>query len=127
MKTQLGGGGAAARCASRPTENISTAWARTITIYDTSDFKVVDTIELSKPQFPGMQNVNLGQQLDSIQEPGVLVSLFNSSDPGGAQAASSASRASTWPSALSSSRRSVRRPPRCRVCMSRPIIRPATP
>ncbi len=28
-----------------------------------------------------MQNVNLGQQLDSIQEPGILVSLFNSSDP----------------------------------------------
>jgi DNA-binding beta-propeller fold protein YncE len=55
----------------------------TITIYDTTtpDFKVVDTIELSKPQFPGIQNVNLGQQLDSFQEPGVLVSLFNSSDP----------------------------------------------
>jgi hypothetical protein len=53
----------------------------TIAIYDTSDFKVVDTIELSKPQFPGMQNVNLGQQLDGLQEPGVLVSLFNSSDP----------------------------------------------
>jgi DNA-binding beta-propeller fold protein YncE len=52
-----------------------------ITIYDTSDFKVVDTIELSKPQFPGMQNVNLSQQLDGLQEPGVLVSLFNSSDP----------------------------------------------
>jgi DNA-binding beta-propeller fold protein YncE len=53
----------------------------TITIYDTSDFKVVDTIELSQPQFPGMQTVNLGQQLDGLQEPGVLVSLFNSSDP----------------------------------------------
>jgi DNA-binding beta-propeller fold protein YncE len=53
----------------------------TITIYDTTDFKVVDTIELSKPQFPGMQNVNLGQQLDGLQEPGVLVSLFISSDP----------------------------------------------
>jgi len=53
----------------------------TITIYDTSDFKVVDTIELSQPQFPGMQNVNLGQQLDGLQEPGILVSLFNSSDP----------------------------------------------
>ncbi len=53
----------------------------TITIYDTSDFKVVDTIELSQPQFPGMQTVNLGQQLDGFQEPGVLVSLFNSSDP----------------------------------------------
>ncbi|HEV1287629.1 MAG TPA: hypothetical protein VNU44_20060 [Bryobacteraceae bacterium] len=53
----------------------------TITIYDTSDFKVVDTIELSQPQFPGMQTVNLGQQLDGLQEPGVLISLFNSSDP----------------------------------------------
>jgi DNA-binding beta-propeller fold protein YncE len=53
----------------------------TITIYDTSDFKVVDTIELSQPQFPGMQTVNLGQQLDGLQEPGILVSLFNSSDP----------------------------------------------
>lgn len=52
-----------------------------ITIYDTSDFKVVDTIELSQPQFPGMQTVNLGQQLDGLQEPGMLVSLFNSSDP----------------------------------------------
>jgi DNA-binding beta-propeller fold protein YncE len=53
----------------------------TITIYDTTDFKVVDTIELSQPQFPGMQTVNLGQQLDGLQEPGVLISLFNSSDP----------------------------------------------
>jgi DNA-binding beta-propeller fold protein YncE len=53
----------------------------TITIYDTADFKVVDTIELSQPQFPGMQTVNLGQQLDGLQEPGVLISLFNSSDP----------------------------------------------
>jgi DNA-binding beta-propeller fold protein YncE len=53
----------------------------TITIYDAADFKVVDTIELSKPQFPGMQNVNLGQQLDGLQEPGIHVSLFNSSDP----------------------------------------------
>jgi DNA-binding beta-propeller fold protein YncE len=52
-----------------------------ITIYDTSDFKVVDTIELSQPQFPGMQTVNLSQQLDGLQEPGMLVSLFNSSDP----------------------------------------------
>jgi len=52
-----------------------------ITIYDTTDFKVVDTIELSQPQFPGMQTVKLGQQLDGLQEPGVLVSLFNSSDP----------------------------------------------
>jgi DNA-binding beta-propeller fold protein YncE len=52
-----------------------------ITIYDTTDFKVVETIELSQPQFPGMQTVNLGQQLDGLQEPGFHVSLFNSTDP----------------------------------------------
>ncbi|HVO99551.1 MAG TPA: hypothetical protein VMT15_15880 [Bryobacteraceae bacterium] len=52
-----------------------------ITIYDAQDFKVVDTIELAQPQFPGMQNVNLGQQLDGLQEPGFHISLFNSTDP----------------------------------------------
>jgi DNA-binding beta-propeller fold protein YncE len=52
-----------------------------ITIYDTTDFKVVETIELSQPQFPGRQSVNLGQQLDGLQEPGFHVSLFNSTDP----------------------------------------------
>lgn len=52
-----------------------------ITIYDAQDFKVVDTIDLAQPQFPGMQNVNLGQQLDGLQEPGMYVSLFNSTDP----------------------------------------------
>jgi DNA-binding beta-propeller fold protein YncE len=53
----------------------------TVLIFDTTDFKVVEKIELSKPQFPGMANLGLGQWLDSIQEPGMLVSVFNSSDP----------------------------------------------
>jgi DNA-binding beta-propeller fold protein YncE len=52
----------------------------TITIYNAADFKVVDTIQLSSPE-SGMQTVNLGQQLDGLQEPGVQVSLFNSTDP----------------------------------------------
>lgn len=50
-------------------------------IFDTADFKMIDKIELAKPQFPGMQNVGIGQSLDSIQEPGVLISVFNSQDP----------------------------------------------
>jgi DNA-binding beta-propeller fold protein YncE len=53
----------------------------TVLIFDTTDFKLVETIDLSKPQFPGMAQVGMGGSLDSIQEPGTLVSLFNSSDP----------------------------------------------
>ncbi len=53
----------------------------TVLIFDTTDFKVVEKIELSKPQFPGIANLGLGQWLDSIQEPGMLVSVFNSQDP----------------------------------------------
>lgn len=53
----------------------------TVLIFDTKDFKLAEKIELSKPQFPGMANVGLGQSLDSIQERGMLVSVFNSSDP----------------------------------------------
>src|SRR5260370_8949449 len=32
----------------------------TVLIFDTTDFKVVEKIELSKPQFPGMANVGFG-------------------------------------------------------------------
>ena len=53
----------------------------TIVILNTADFKVVDRIELSKPDLTGMENIGFGGQLDSISEPGVHVSLFNSSDP----------------------------------------------
>lgn len=50
-------------------------------IFDTADFKVVDKIELAKPQIPGMQNIGIGGSLDSIQEPGMMISVFNSQDP----------------------------------------------
>lgn len=53
----------------------------TVIILSTDDFKVVDRIELSKPDLPGMENIGFGGQLDSIGEPGLYVSLFNSSDP----------------------------------------------
>jgi DNA-binding beta-propeller fold protein YncE len=50
-------------------------------IFDASNFKMVDKIELSKPQFPGMASVGLGRTLDSLQQPGMLISVFNSQDP----------------------------------------------
>ena len=50
-------------------------------ILNTSDFKVVDRLPLSKPDLPGIESISFGGQLDSITEPGVYVSVFNSTDP----------------------------------------------
>src|SRR5215469_25903 len=52
-----------------------------VMILDSADFKVVDTIDLSKPDFPGMENIGFGADLDSIPEPGKHVSIFTASDP----------------------------------------------
>ncbi len=54
-----------------------------VVILDTGDFKVVDRLDLSKPEVPGqeMENVGFGGSLDSIAEPGRHIALFNSSDP----------------------------------------------
>jgi DNA-binding beta-propeller fold protein YncE len=52
-----------------------------VVILNTDDFKVVDRIDLAKPDFPGMENVGFGGLLDSISEPGQHISLFNSADP----------------------------------------------
>ncbi len=54
----------------------------TVVILNTADFKVVDRIELSKPDLPGMENIGFGGQLDSIPRTrDQHISLFNSSDP----------------------------------------------
>ena len=41
-----------------------------IKILQTSDFKVVDTLDLAAPDFEGMENVRLGGDLDLISQPG---------------------------------------------------------
>jgi hypothetical protein len=53
----------------------------TVNILSTDDFKVVDKIDLSKPEQPGMEQVGVGGTLDSLSTPGQRMSLFNSSDP----------------------------------------------
>ena len=52
-----------------------------ITILQASDFKVLDHIDLSRPEAPGMENVHFGGDLDLINEPGEHTSIFISSDP----------------------------------------------
>lgn len=55
-------------------------FGQTINILSTEDFKVVDKIDLSKPEDPGMAQVGVGGTLDSLSTPGQRMSLFNSSD-----------------------------------------------
>jgi len=52
-----------------------------IKILQTSDFKMVNELELSSPDVDGMENIRLGGDLDSISQPGMHTSLFNSADP----------------------------------------------
>jgi hypothetical protein len=57
-------------------------FGQTINILSTDDFKVVDKIDLAKPELPWMEQVGFGGTLDSINiEPGQRISLFNSTDP----------------------------------------------
>src|SRR5271154_6070058 len=57
-----------------------------ITILQASDFKVIDHIDLARPEAPGMENVHIGggdfgNDLDLINEPGEHTALFVSADP----------------------------------------------
>lgn len=52
-----------------------------ILILSSADFKVVERMDLSKPELPGMEDIGFGGNLDSLNEPGMHVSVFNSSDP----------------------------------------------
>jgi len=52
-----------------------------VVIVDSSNFKVVDRIDLAKPDLPGMEAIGFGGLLDNIDGPGERVSVFNSSDP----------------------------------------------
>ena len=71
-----------ARCAVSPDGKYLYLFRNTVLIFDTTDFKLVDKIELSKPQFPGMANVGLGQsaRFDSgARHAGERVQLIGSS------------------------------------------------
>jgi DNA-binding beta-propeller fold protein YncE len=52
-----------------------------ITILQASDFKVLDHIDLARPNTPGMENIRYGGDLDLINEPGEHTAIFVASDP----------------------------------------------
>jgi len=52
-----------------------------IIVVNTADLKTVDHFDLSKPDFPGMQDVSFGGGVGRLQTPGQFVSLFETEDP----------------------------------------------
>jgi DNA-binding beta-propeller fold protein YncE len=56
-------------------------FGKSIVILRADDFKLVDRIELSQPDFPGMEQIRFGSDLDLIGQPGQHITVFNSADP----------------------------------------------
>jgi hypothetical protein len=52
-----------------------------ISVFSAADFKLLDRIDLAQPDFPGMERVRFGSDLDLIGQPGQRISIFNSADP----------------------------------------------
>lgn len=52
-----------------------------VIIMNAADFKVVERIDLAKPDLPNLENIGFGGQLDSLSVAGQHISLFNSADP----------------------------------------------
>ena len=76
-----GGGGRGGGMQISPDGKYLYQFRDSVVVVNTSDFKVVERIPLSKPELPGIEQISFGGQLDSIAEPGSYVSVFNSSDP----------------------------------------------
>jgi hypothetical protein len=52
-----------------------------ISVFSAADFKLIDRIDLGQPDFPGMERIRFGGDLDLIGQPGQHISIFNSADP----------------------------------------------
>jgi len=52
-----------------------------VAILDASTMKVVERLELAKPEDPSMRRLGYGEQLNTLSKPGYHVSLFNAADP----------------------------------------------
>lgn len=52
-----------------------------ITIMQADDFKIIDHIDLARPDLAGMEHVHFASDLDLINEPGEHVAAFISEDP----------------------------------------------
>ena len=52
-----------------------------VVVIDTADFKVVERIQLARPDLDGLETGTFGSALETIREPGQFTSVFNAADP----------------------------------------------
>ena len=52
-----------------------------VAIIDAATLKVVERLDLTKPEDPSMRHLGYGEQLNTLSRPGYHVSLFNAADP----------------------------------------------
>jgi hypothetical protein len=76
-----GGGGGRGGFEISPDGKFLYSFRQKVIIMNAADFKVIDRIDLSKPDVPSMENIGFSGQLDSLREPGIHTSVFNSADP----------------------------------------------
>jgi DNA-binding beta-propeller fold protein YncE len=57
------------------------AFSNNVLIFDTTDFKLVEKIDLSQPPQPWMATINMNFRDDPHQEAGILTGIFSSTDP----------------------------------------------
>ena len=57
------------------------AFQDNVLVFDTEDFKLVEKIELSKPLYPGMEQIHFGPRDDPNEDRGTVFGVFNSTDP----------------------------------------------
>lgn len=75
------GPGYRTRLAISPDGKTLYVFSKKISVIQTSDLKTVDHIDLAKPDSPGMEDVSMGGNLETLRTPGQYVSLFNAEDP----------------------------------------------
>lgn len=52
-----------------------------INIYETSTLKKIQTIDLAKPEFPGMEAITFAPEMEMLPDPNTLTGIFNTDDP----------------------------------------------
>ncbi len=80
-ESAVAGGGRNSRLSISPDGKYLYQFRDEVVVMNSSDFSVVDRMELEKPELPGMEAIGFGGELDSISETSQRVTLFNSSDP----------------------------------------------
>ncbi|HEX4807932.1 MAG TPA: hypothetical protein VH325_03330 [Bryobacteraceae bacterium] len=80
-RAQAGGGYRGGNYRVSPDGKLLYQFGRAVNVYETSTLKKVDTIDLAKPTFPGMENITFAPEVNPEDEPDILTGIFNTSDP----------------------------------------------